>query len=735
MAYATNGHNGPEVVVDQPGAPGSALMPSTVEDSQILEAMDKLRDLGIDRQYDLPQIIVCGSQSAGKSSVLESLVQVPFPRSENTCTKYVTKVTIVPGSTPFIKVRIQPGPDRPRREAERLRAFVRDDDSEHYAARLEQFMAEAHQEIFPDATQGALITRDVLLVTVAVPGSRHLQVLDLPGLIAFDQRESGNDTMIEAMVTDYMAMKQSMILAVIKASEDLNNQKVLKLCKKYDPQGHRTLGVITRPDVAEEAQKQSLIRVMLGRDPDFRFGHRWHVVRNRTSRELADNISQRERDEIEMDLLRQAPWNVVDSRCLGIQELRGRLNEMLFSVAKKELPGLCDVFRGRLGHLATELAALGGDDFEDAELERAFEQAATRLRNAARDHARGVYDSDIRNFSYDNAVFLRSRVVDQDEVFRDRVAERGHAWITRVRAEPPDPDADLGSVYRLDASSSAGRPSGQKIHDSLESEIAEVVQMLNQSRGTALPSFFDPKRVSNLFWRMSESWNAIAQEHVDKIHQCCKAYFREITPVAFKRKDGPQGPEGFTNSRKVAERFVDPILVPELDKSRESALRELEQLEQDRLDFPISADARFLKDRRAHRQRREFERALKAHHEVDLPSAVPQPSADRLDQTTYARHAGLHSQQELAEDTAEAYLDAMWSHYLIDRDIYITNVIRQVIERHFLRRIEELVTKWLDLESIRQLTQKDLREESRKRDIKEEIHLLKSSLEALEGIR
>ncbi|KAH7303100.1 P-loop containing nucleoside triphosphate hydrolase protein [Stachybotrys elegans] len=733
MTY--NGYSGPEVVEARPGPPGAMLMPSNAEDSLILEAMDKLRDLGIDRQYDLPQIIVCGSQSAGKSSVLESLVQIPFPRDENTCTKYVTKVTIVPSPISSVKVRIQPSPERPEDEKIRLRSFSEEDDSEHYAEKLEGFMTQANDEIFTSSAEHKLITKDVLLITVTGPGNRHLQVLDLPGLIAFDQRESGNEHMIETMVTHYMAMKQSMILAVIKGSEDLNNQKVLKLCKKYDPKGHRTLGVITRPDVAEDVQKRNLIRIMQGQDPDFRFSHQWHVVRNRTSQELDAKISQKQRDDNEMELLGRVPWNVLDRRCLGIKELRDRLNEMLFSVAKKELPALCEVFRERLGQLKGQFNALGGDEYGDDELRSAFEQATTRLRNAARDHARGLYESDINNWDPRSAIMLRSRVVELDEVFRDKLVERGHKWKTLVRPSLADPDSDLGSIYVPEGKPAAADSSDQMVHADLKAEVAWVVKKLKASRGSNLPTFFDPKSINNLFWTMSEGWNTISREHVDKVYSSCRAYFKDISPVAFKRRSGPNGSEGFSNSKKVAERFVEPFLIPKLKESRESAVRELEKLEQDRLDFTISADMRFLKDRRAHRQGREFSRALQAHHEIDLDSPGSGSTAERLDQTTYARHARLHTQQELAEDTAETYLDAMWSHYLIDRDIYIINVQRQVIERHFLRHIEELVPKLQDFDDIKKLTMKDSSEEIQKQKIKKEIENLESSLDALDGIR
>ncbi|KAK0648572.1 P-loop containing nucleoside triphosphate hydrolase protein [Cercophora newfieldiana] len=740
MAYATNGYG--------PGrhhetrVPGSMLSPNTAEEAQILAAMDKLRALGIDKTYDLPQIIVCGSQSAGKSSVLESLVQVPFPRSESTCTRYVTKVTILPDDAHRIEVRIQPGEDRKPAEVEFLNRFYEQDSSSDYDTKLGEFMRKADKAIFQGIDlKKVTFTKDVMLITVYGPNTRPLQVLDLPGLIAFDQKGQGNEHLIERIVTGYMAVKQSIILAVIKANEDLNNQKVLDLCKKYDPHGERTMGIITRPDVAEEVQKRNLIAVIQKRDQDgFEFRHRWHILRNRTSEEA--DTPQAMRDRVEEILLNTHPWNTIDQRCRGISELRERLRELLFSLAKRELPGLCDTFRDKLKRLDEEFNDLGGDEFKEGELQTAVTNSLSRLHKAARDHGRGVYGSDIRKKDYGDPVYLRSRVVERSEVFRDRLVADGNAWNTRIRPTPSDPDSDLGSIYReteeekATPESTDEQPQVQpkKTHPTLQAEIEEVAKMLKQTRGENLPTFLDPQSIKHLFWHMADGWDDIARAHVESVYKCCEQYFRAVTPIAFKRNGLNGASSGFANPDRVAGRFVGPHVVTKLQECRKNALGELLRLEQDRLAAPINADMRFLKDRRAHRQGREFHRAMKASHHFS-PSGSGSAAASRLDQTSYADKAGLHSQEDLIRDTADTYLDAMWSHYLIERDIYITNVLRQVVERHFLRHIDEILPKSLTEAEMERLVQKDTVEEARKMEIKKDMAVLRQSLEALEGIR
>lgn len=57
------------------------------EQSHVLDIVQQLRQVGLDSVLSLPQLVVCGDQSAGKSNVLEALTEIPFPRNDNFCTR------------------------------------------------------------------------------------------------------------------------------------------------------------------------------------------------------------------------------------------------------------------------------------------------------------------------------------------------------------------------------------------------------------------------------------------------------------------------------------------------------------------------------------------------------------------------------------------------------------------------------------------------------------------------
>jgi hypothetical protein len=64
----------------------------STDQRKVLDIVDNLRRIGLNSLLQLPQIVVIGDQSSGKSSVLEALTEIPFPRKENLCTRFATEV-------------------------------------------------------------------------------------------------------------------------------------------------------------------------------------------------------------------------------------------------------------------------------------------------------------------------------------------------------------------------------------------------------------------------------------------------------------------------------------------------------------------------------------------------------------------------------------------------------------------------------------------------------------------
>lgn len=145
----------------------------------ILNCIDQLRSEGIDQYVSLPQIIVCGDQSAGKSSVLEAISGISFPVQSNTCTRFPTELIL--RRTPQVSSSVSIVPDSSRTEAEKLilSGFRKDLEGSDGLGKLIDD-AKAAMGIH---AHGKTFSKDLLRIEKTGPEQLHLTIVDLPGLI------------------------------------------------------------------------------------------------------------------------------------------------------------------------------------------------------------------------------------------------------------------------------------------------------------------------------------------------------------------------------------------------------------------------------------------------------------------------------------------------------------------------------------------------------------------------
>lgn len=93
------------------------------EQRELMDLVGRLRRAGLSTLLQLPQIVVCGDQSSGKSSVLEAITEIPFPRKENLCTRFATEISLRRDMVESISCKINPDETRSDDEINRLRDF------------------------------------------------------------------------------------------------------------------------------------------------------------------------------------------------------------------------------------------------------------------------------------------------------------------------------------------------------------------------------------------------------------------------------------------------------------------------------------------------------------------------------------------------------------------------------------------------------------------------------------
>ena len=93
----------------------------------LLEKIDQLFACNVGECVDLPQLVVVGDQSSGKSSVLEALTKLPFPRESGLCTRFATQITFRRSQETHVTVSVIPAQDASEEHKTAARAWTMND--------------------------------------------------------------------------------------------------------------------------------------------------------------------------------------------------------------------------------------------------------------------------------------------------------------------------------------------------------------------------------------------------------------------------------------------------------------------------------------------------------------------------------------------------------------------------------------------------------------------------------
>jgi GTP-binding protein EngB required for normal cell division len=529
------------------------------EQSNLLDQIDKLRESGVQDYVSLPQLVVCGDQSAGKSSVLEALTQIPFPRSEKLCTKFATEIILRRSSRTSVTVRIKPGGGN---------GFDRTSPSKNFKEDLKDIadlpiLIEKASTFMGLDKKGRGQSKDVLTIEILGPDKPQLTVVDLPGYIhsANSQQSPADIEAVKELVRSFIQDKRTIILAIVSAQSDTALQAVFEQIRGIEGAARRTMGIITKPDKPTEGSDSQKTFIALARNEDAynKFGLGWHVLRNRGFGSIT--VSNAKRDQIESTLFSSGAWSELDSSCLGIKALRLRLSKLLHAHICDELPELLNEIRNRLTQAKSELQKMG-DARSDLNEQRRFlynlSQEFGKLTSAGVD---GTWEHPFfSRVSDDEGGFrrLRSAIQYQNEEFATNMVNYGHQF--QVVKKPPT--ETLPRARRL------------PIYITEDQAVEKADQVRIQTRGRELPGNINAMSINPLFQDQSKYWNDEAEQHVSTSYNwCCEFVKRVIFAIA----DEP-----------VAEKVYSQWLKHELSFKFEKAKEELKNLYKDNTGHAIT---------------------------------------------------------------------------------------------------------------------------------------------------
>ena len=327
-----------------------------------LDLIDSLRHVGVHQDVSLPQIAVMGDQSSGKSSVLHSLSGIPFPKGSGLVTRCPTQLIMsksAPGTpwTASASINFTNGGDSSSSSEYKQPPGAGPIASmDQVTGVIEQFTN------YLTKGKSSNFSTDSIVIKVTSPDSPDLTIIDLPGIVRTTTR--GQDatviTQVNALIDKYMGQPNTIILAVVPANQDIATVDILERAAKVDPQGHRTLGVLTKPELIGEGGEEEVLQVLCNIRKPLRLGY--VMVKNQSVKEsnTPGGMSWLDARAAEATYFRTHPhYSLLPTNCWGSGTLTVTLTKLLVSCIKTALPGLKWEIESLLEQTTAELEQLG----------------------------------------------------------------------------------------------------------------------------------------------------------------------------------------------------------------------------------------------------------------------------------------------------------------------------------------------------------------------------------------
>ncbi|XP_058234145.1 dynamin-3 isoform X3 [Hemibagrus wyckioides] len=304
---------------------------------ELIPLINKLQDafssIGQSCNLDLPQIAVVGGQSAGKSSVLENFVGRDFlPRGSGIVTRRPLVLQLINNKAEYAEFLHCKG-----------KKFVDFDE-----VRME---IEAETDRITGSNKG--ISPIPINLRVYSPNVLNLTLIDLPGMtkVAVGDQPPDIEHQIRDMLLQFITKESCLILAVTPANMDLANSDALKIAKEVDPQGLRTIGVITKLDLMDEGTDAR--DILENKLLPLRRGYIGVV--NRSQKDIDGRKDIRAALAAERKFFLSHPAYRHLAERMGTPHLQKTLNQQLTNHIRDTLPGLRSKLQSQLLSLEKEV--------------------------------------------------------------------------------------------------------------------------------------------------------------------------------------------------------------------------------------------------------------------------------------------------------------------------------------------------------------------------------------------
>ncbi|TVY58349.1 Interferon-induced GTP-binding protein Mx [Lachnellula cervina] len=669
----------------------------TDEQRRVLDTVAQVRKCGLESILSLPQLVVCGDQSAGKSSVLEALTEIPFPREDNLCTRFATEIILRRASTNKLTIKVIPDDTRPTSEQASIKDFgesITDFEDLPRVMTLAKQVIGMDQNDDSDSGSGlSAFARDVLSIELEGPSRPQLTLVDIPGLIANANPSKGvteADVKAVAEITDhYISQPRTICLAVIASTNDSANQPILTKVRTYDPEGDRTLGIITKPDRLSPGSGSEKSFISLAQNEDFFFRLGWHVLKNRAHEEREFSLMERRMAEI--TYFRTSNFKVLPKESVGIDTLRTKLSGLLFDHVKHELPKLRQDLEDALTDTHQQLSLLGEPRSTAADCKTylaKMSQEFLKICSAAVDgHYEGEYfHNNIHRqeeFQEDSTEISISRIravvqnlnSEFDALFRKN-AHKYHVDLDKDGLAPYDPNSAKEFKHRFNPDSIT------PIRITKDKALKWVGAAQAQTRGRELTGNYNPLLVGELFWEQASKWESLAKEHIDTVSHQCSQFLKTLLHDKCPKD--------------IEARLWDSQIHDALKRRGKAAGEELARIMAEIKTYPINYNHYYtdsIKDRRQNRQKAAFKQSVNnasSSKEILDGDGNLVDTSTSIDVDKVVDDLANSNDKDMGSFSCEEALDCLFAIYKVTQKVFIANITTQIIERHIVHGLSDI---------------------------------------------
>ena len=307
---------------------------------KLINLIDRLRDCGVQEYIQLPRIASLGTQSSGKSSVLESIVGLDFlPRGDGVVTRRPLELRLchISEGDPWAVF------------AERKN--IKFTDFNKVRETIEALTDEVCQE------DKNIVDKPIIL-NVYSPTCPDLTLIDLPGItrVPVGRQPKNIEEITKNMAKRYCDDPLTIILCVIAANSDIATSDGLKMAKEIDTNGVRTIGVLTKLDIMDKGTDAR--RALMGEEIPLALGY--VGVKNRSKQDLVDKIPMKEAFKKEKQFFESHPvYKNMAPGYYGTNVLIQKLTKILFRIIRQHLPNIIKSINENIKKAEEELSLLG----------------------------------------------------------------------------------------------------------------------------------------------------------------------------------------------------------------------------------------------------------------------------------------------------------------------------------------------------------------------------------------